>query len=142
LHLQGGILCHTSSPFCSGYFGGGGGVLWTICPGWPWKVILPMSASHVARLTSLSHWCPALALLIFVTNNIISLSLHLSILPQPMLALNSPSSCFSLWVHELQSCPTTPRWHHCFFFEVLGLELRAYTLNHSTNPFRNGFFSR
>jgi hypothetical protein len=27
LHLQGGILCHTSSPFCSGYFGGGGGVL-------------------------------------------------------------------------------------------------------------------
>jgi hypothetical protein len=28
------------------------------------------------------------------------------------------------------------------FFSVLGLELRAYTLNHSTSSFCEGFFSR
>jgi hypothetical protein len=27
-----------------------------------------------------------------------------------------------------------------FFFEVLDLELRAYTLSHSTSPFMMGFF--
>jgi hypothetical protein len=46
-------LSHTSSPFCSGYFGGG--ILWTICPGWPWTEILPISASQVARITDINH---------------------------------------------------------------------------------------
>jgi hypothetical protein len=50
-------LSHTSSPFCSGYFGDG--VSWTICPGWPCTAILPMSASQAARITGTSHWCPA-----------------------------------------------------------------------------------
>jgi hypothetical protein len=33
-------------------------VLKTICSGWPQTVILPISASQVARITGLSHWCP------------------------------------------------------------------------------------
>jgi hypothetical protein len=31
------------------------GVPWTICPGWPWTVILPISTSQVARITGVSH---------------------------------------------------------------------------------------
>jgi hypothetical protein len=46
-------LNHTSSPFCSGYFGDG--VLWTICPGWPPTIILLISAFQVARITGMSH---------------------------------------------------------------------------------------
>jgi hypothetical protein len=46
-------LSLTYSSFCFGYFGDG--VLWTICPGWPPTVILPISASQVARIVSLSH---------------------------------------------------------------------------------------
>jgi hypothetical protein len=37
-----------------------------------------------------------------------------------------------LWVKVLLCWPQTLFF---FFFEVLGLELRAYTLSHSTNPF-------
>jgi hypothetical protein len=29
--------------------------LWTICPGWPWITILPISASQVARIPGVSH---------------------------------------------------------------------------------------
>jgi hypothetical protein len=32
---------------------------WTICPGWPRTEILPISASHVARIMGVSHQCPA-----------------------------------------------------------------------------------
>jgi hypothetical protein len=46
-------LSHTSSPFCSGYFGYG--ILWTICPGWPWTVLLTISVSQVARITGMSQ---------------------------------------------------------------------------------------
>jgi hypothetical protein len=35
------------------------GVSRTICPGWPQTMILPISASQVARITSVSHWRPA-----------------------------------------------------------------------------------
>jgi hypothetical protein len=34
------------------------GVLWTICLSWPGTLILPISASQVARIT-VSHWHPA-----------------------------------------------------------------------------------
>jgi hypothetical protein len=46
-------LSCTSSPFCSGYFGGG--ISETISLGWPQSVILPISASQVARITGTSH---------------------------------------------------------------------------------------
>jgi hypothetical protein len=49
-------LSHTSSSFCCGYFEDM--VLWTICQGWHQTAIL-ISASQVARLTSVSHWCLA-----------------------------------------------------------------------------------
>jgi hypothetical protein len=42
-------LNHTSSPFCSGYFGDG--VSRTICPGWPQTTSLPISVSQVATTT-------------------------------------------------------------------------------------------
>jgi hypothetical protein len=42
-------------PFCSAYFGDG--VLRTICLGWPQISILLISASQVARITDVSHWC-------------------------------------------------------------------------------------
>jgi hypothetical protein len=46
-------LSHTSSPFCFGYFGDG--VLWAICPGWPWTKTFLISASQVARIICVSH---------------------------------------------------------------------------------------
>jgi hypothetical protein len=39
----------------------GGEVLQTICLGWLQNSILPVSASQVARITGVSHRCPALA---------------------------------------------------------------------------------
>jgi hypothetical protein len=48
-------LSNTSSPFCSGYLGDG--ILQIICLGWPRTMILPISASKVARITGVSHWC-------------------------------------------------------------------------------------
>jgi hypothetical protein len=42
-------------PAWSGYFEDG--VSWTICLGWPWTVILPISASQVAKITGVSHLC-------------------------------------------------------------------------------------
>jgi hypothetical protein len=44
---------HTSSPFCSGYFGDG--ISWNICQCWPQTSILPISASQIARITGMSH---------------------------------------------------------------------------------------
>jgi hypothetical protein len=37
----------------------GDGVLQTLCTGWSPTVILLISASQVARMTGVSHWCPA-----------------------------------------------------------------------------------
>jgi hypothetical protein len=45
-------LSHTYSSFCSGYFGDG--VSRTICLGWPQTLILPISASQVAKITCVS----------------------------------------------------------------------------------------
>jgi hypothetical protein len=47
-------LSHTSSPFSSGYFGDG--VSRTICPGRPQTMILLISASQGAGITSVSYW--------------------------------------------------------------------------------------
>jgi hypothetical protein len=47
-------LTSASRPFCSGYFGDG--VSRTICWGWPLTVILLISTSQVASITSMSHW--------------------------------------------------------------------------------------
>jgi hypothetical protein len=51
-------LGKTCSPFWSGYFGDR--LLWTVCLGWPQIAILLISASQVARITGVSHWCLAL----------------------------------------------------------------------------------
>jgi hypothetical protein len=48
--------CFWSSPFCSGYFALVIIVHGTICLGLPWIVILPISASLVARIRGVSHW--------------------------------------------------------------------------------------
>jgi hypothetical protein len=46
-------LSHTTSPFCSGYFGAR--VLKIIFLGWPQTAVLPISASQEARITGVSH---------------------------------------------------------------------------------------
>jgi hypothetical protein len=46
-------LSHTSSPFCSAYFGDG--VLQTFCLAWAGTTILLITASHVAGITGVSH---------------------------------------------------------------------------------------
>jgi hypothetical protein len=49
-------LSHTSSPFCSGFFGDGEeGFSWTICPGWPQTMIPLISAFQEACITGMSH---------------------------------------------------------------------------------------
>jgi hypothetical protein len=50
-------LSHSTRPFLSWVFWDR--VLWIICPGWRWTSILVISASWVARITGLSHRCPA-----------------------------------------------------------------------------------
>jgi hypothetical protein len=47
-------LDNTCGPISSGYFGDR--VLWTICLGWPWALILQISASQVARIIGMSQW--------------------------------------------------------------------------------------
>jgi hypothetical protein len=47
-------LSHTSSPFCSGYFGAG--VSRTICQGWTQTLIFLISVSQVAGIAGVSHW--------------------------------------------------------------------------------------
>jgi hypothetical protein len=63
--LRASHLNHTSSPFCSGYFGSE--VSQTVCPSWSQITILPISASQVARFTGMSHWHPAITVQIFFT---------------------------------------------------------------------------
>jgi hypothetical protein len=43
--------------FCDGCFQDR--VSWTICPGWLWSAILIISATWIARITDVSHQCPA-----------------------------------------------------------------------------------
>jgi hypothetical protein len=47
-------------PFCSGYFGDGGGSHKLFCPSWSWSMILLTLASQVPRITGVSHWAPFL----------------------------------------------------------------------------------
>jgi hypothetical protein len=48
-------LGHTSSPFCSGYFGDR--VSQTVCLGWPQTMILLISASQIVKITGVNHQC-------------------------------------------------------------------------------------
>jgi hypothetical protein len=50
------VLSYTSSPFCSSYFGGDRS---NFCLDWPQTEILVISAFQVARITGMSHRCPA-----------------------------------------------------------------------------------
>jgi hypothetical protein len=71
--------------FYSGYFGDG--VSQTICLGYPQTVILPISASQVARITGVSYQCPA-ALLMFPCA-------YFQIVPCPLT---------SLFIYTIKSC--------------------------------------
>jgi hypothetical protein len=46
------------------------GISWTICPGWPWTMILLISASQVVRITSVSHQCTFLIISFYFLDNI------------------------------------------------------------------------
>jgi hypothetical protein len=55
-------LSHTSSSFCSGFFGDGGASQ-TFCLGWPQIDIFPIGAIQVDTITTgVSHWCPVVFL--------------------------------------------------------------------------------
>jgi hypothetical protein len=58
----------TSTFFCDAFFQDK--VSRTVCPGWLRTFILLISASQVARITGVSHWCPA-----FFKNTILTCSL-------------------------------------------------------------------
>jgi hypothetical protein len=93
--LRADHLSHTSSPFCSGYFGDV--TSRTICPGWPWISKLPISASQVTRITGVSHQCQ-LFLTNFYMGFIMTFSYIYNILwwyfsPSPSL-LPPPTSCW------------------------------------------------
>jgi hypothetical protein len=47
-------------PVCFVLVNFGDGVSKTICPGWSQTMIFSISASQVARITGVSHLCPAL----------------------------------------------------------------------------------
>jgi hypothetical protein len=47
-------LSQASSPLYLGYLEMG--VSQTICPDWPWTLILPISTFQVARIIGMSHW--------------------------------------------------------------------------------------
>jgi hypothetical protein len=51
-------LSHSTSPILWWVFSRRVRVSRTIYPGWPWTTILLISASWVARITGVSHWCP------------------------------------------------------------------------------------
>jgi hypothetical protein len=47
------VLYHLRHTFCSGYFGEE--VSQSIYPGWPQTLVIPISASPIARITGVSH---------------------------------------------------------------------------------------
>jgi hypothetical protein len=91
-------MSHTSSPFCSSYFGDG--VSWTIGPSWPIHAALLISASQVARITHVSRLCRSRVLNVFLTltDQIYDLQIFSSI----------PWVCFSLWWMYLLMCLSFP----------------------------------
>jgi hypothetical protein len=50
-----GMADHLQCPV----FGWDGGVSQTFCLGWPQTTVLLISASQVAKITSMHHWCLA-----------------------------------------------------------------------------------
>jgi hypothetical protein len=86
---------HTSSSFCSGYFGNG--MSWTICSGWPWATILLISASQVARIIGVSHQCPAAAKFFFFC-----LFIYLFVLRQSGYVIQASFKLVILLPHSLE----------------------------------------
>jgi hypothetical protein len=65
-------------------------VLGTICPGWPWTVILPISASQVAMITGMSH--QHLAHPVFLSQGLCQCcSFHQECIPNPHILASCPS---------------------------------------------------
>jgi hypothetical protein len=61
-------MSHTSNPFSYAY--SRDGIMWTICAGWPWIMILSPSVSQVTRITGISHQCPiSLYLIKYIQSN-------------------------------------------------------------------------
>jgi hypothetical protein len=75
-------LSHTSSPFCSGYFGDG--ISRTICLGWPWISILLILASQIARITGVSYryLATVISSLYSTTERILKISLYFYVLKE------------------------------------------------------------
>jgi hypothetical protein len=74
-------------------------VLGTICLGWPRTTILLISASQVARIAEVSHWCPAdMLLLFFKYQQINMLAYHV---PHILLTVPSLRACliFKDFIH-------------------------------------------
>jgi hypothetical protein len=70
--------------------------LWTMCPGWLWTAILLFSASCVARIIGMSHWCPAFLF--------------------PVVRSAQVASWLLTW--PTNSLKTGEVWHLCFHFLI------------------------
>jgi hypothetical protein len=73
-------LSHTTSPFCSVYFGDG---VWrTMCLGWPWTVVPLISTSQVTRIIGMRQWHLAVLLFGLLTQAGLVLQILLSQSPE------------------------------------------------------------
>jgi hypothetical protein len=68
-----------------------GGVSWTTCLGWPRTMILPISASQVARITDMIHQRPAIVLF--------NLCIYNTCVNEPFWVLSPQWTVFFMLVH-------------------------------------------
>jgi hypothetical protein len=103
------------------------GVLRTSCLGWLWTLILPISASQVARITGVSHWHPAdfFYFLIFGGTGVWLRASHL--LGRCSFTWATPSApyrCLQKSLSYWAWCPFHPITHH-----LLGGKVKVAALN-------------
>jgi hypothetical protein len=87
--------------------------LWTVCPGWLWTTILLISVSWIARITGMSHQCPACN--VYLCSNVDLCSLSIATCPCLMYR-DSPSNPVTKY-----PTPCLRAWHprSTFFFFFL-----------------------
>jgi hypothetical protein len=98
--------------FCVRYFWDR--FLWTICPGWPQTANLQISASYVARIIGVSHWCPAGDRFSQKNHHVCQMS------DSPAFHVLCVSHCEPCWCVCLFGFPTHahPPWSQCLVLRI------------------------